>query len=889
MVTYGFYNSVDHDRTYDATQVSELFDGLIREGVYEFIGQRFAVSALSSGFQVSVGTGRAWFNHTWTKNDAELVLTLPAPPTEPKRYRCDAIVLDINSDIKVRENKITYVSGEESANENPPHPSLLTGTHYQVPLAWIKRVGREENILQANINYVVGTSVCPYVVGVLQEVDITAHVAEWEDAWNQWFNTKTAGWDEELAAAEAAIENATSDVTEEVAEFRVWVASQKSQFDGWMDDSKNDFDAWFANLQYILDGDVAGHLQNEIDTLGNRITPIENGGTGNKYGYIRTGQKKSGTTIGEFATAEGMNTISSGKCAHSEGAGDYSYTYQDEHLQFDGNYYRYAEDQYPIVILKNPCPTIEGANYNDYLPNTKIYTYESSGDTYQTWHTASGMRSVSCAIILRDLTDDVILKHEEVNLDVRDNSSKFITNYSTNEYCYAAYFNPDHILDIRDTYSNIYDYDTGEYNLRRNTGKAIWYMDGDTVEDSNIVIHGSFVIITSAGGSPSTGFSPYIDRFDRVLIDPSTEEIDKARSFGCYYTSSQSYPDYPIAGYATSTNIYVTTSASNTHTYKLELYYSYTLVSEDENIDHKIVWVPAGEILTIGSYPAQAIGDYSHVEGKSTIATGNYAHAEGIGGGDYVDQTKNPGAHGDGSHAEGYKNYANGHYSHAEGIQNKTEGLASHVSGAYSESAGDYSFVHGRFAKAYGEVQFLTGTDWSNYNMGPISDDMKKIRSIVFGIETYSDYTDVSKDQTMTQEPLKKVNENKNGVSLLMLCPTTTDSISYKIIMPNDIFATYFEMLEIIDGDPINQYKAYSGRIIKLYPNGQSDCGFLEAVKLFDINSATNNIDYPTPATIYVDGTPYKYPIIKIQNTTSVAVSTNTKNVYIKYTLMRIM
>ena len=136
MVTYGFYNSVDHDRTYDATQVSELFDGLIEPGVYNSIGERFKVTAVENSCQVRVGTGRAWFNHTWTKNDAPLILNLPDPPTMADRYRSDAIVIDINADINVRENKITYVCGEESASEDPPHPKLATGTHNQLPLAF---------------------------------------------------------------------------------------------------------------------------------------------------------------------------------------------------------------------------------------------------------------------------------------------------------------------------------------------------------------------------------------------------------------------------------------------------------------------------------------------------------------------------------------------------------------------------------------------------------------------------------------------------------------------------------------------------------------------------------------------------------------------------------
>jgi hypothetical protein len=45
----------------------------------------------------------------------------------------------------------------------------------------------------------------------------------------------------------------------------------EAQFDAYFEDFKSgkqtDFNTWFANLQYVLDGDVAGHLQDEIDVL----------------------------------------------------------------------------------------------------------------------------------------------------------------------------------------------------------------------------------------------------------------------------------------------------------------------------------------------------------------------------------------------------------------------------------------------------------------------------------------------------------------------------------------------------------------------------------------------------------------------------------------------
>lgn len=66
------------------------------------------------------------------------------------------------------------------------------------------------------------------------------------------------------------------------------------------------------------------YLPSMTGTLG-----ISHGGTGNSDGYIRTG-RKSGTTVGSSATAEGDYTTASGVCSHAEGlgttaSGDYSH------------------------------------------------------------------------------------------------------------------------------------------------------------------------------------------------------------------------------------------------------------------------------------------------------------------------------------------------------------------------------------------------------------------------------------------------------------------------------------------------------------------------------------------------------------------------------------
>ena len=87
-VTYGFYNSKNHDRRYDAIQMSSIFDGIIRDGVLQHFGTAMMVKE-SEGMMVNVGIGRAWFNHTWTLNDALLPLTLPL--SEVILNRIDAV------------------------------------------------------------------------------------------------------------------------------------------------------------------------------------------------------------------------------------------------------------------------------------------------------------------------------------------------------------------------------------------------------------------------------------------------------------------------------------------------------------------------------------------------------------------------------------------------------------------------------------------------------------------------------------------------------------------------------------------------------------------------------------------------------------------------------
>lgn len=242
----GFFNSVDHDRLYDATDISRLFDGLIRDGIFASIGDCLVVKQ-SNQMNVTVGTGRAWFNHTWSYNDALYPVTIP--PSEILMDRIDAVVLEINSVESVRANSIKLIKGTPSST--PTKPSLTnTKEVHQYPLAYVT-VGKEvTSIRQADIENCVGTSVCPFVTGILEVISIEQLIPQWKDILNRFVEENTANFNTWMNGEK---QNYQAWLTAAKKEITDWQATSKSDYQKWYDSIKNGYDQWFATIKAAYD------------------------------------------------------------------------------------------------------------------------------------------------------------------------------------------------------------------------------------------------------------------------------------------------------------------------------------------------------------------------------------------------------------------------------------------------------------------------------------------------------------------------------------------------------------------------------------------------------------------------------------------------------------
>lgn len=181
---FGFYNSIDGDRVYDADQFGDMFSGLIRDGVYATIGEAFAVTP-AGGLSVNVGTGRCWFNKTWSVNTTKMMLTLA--PADLLLPRYDMIVIEIDKNSFSRKNSIKLITGTPSSTPTKPTYSS-SGNLFQYPIAYIYVAQNVEAVEAKDIEITVGRAPCPFVTGALQSVDITPMYQQWEQQFRDWFS-----------------------------------------------------------------------------------------------------------------------------------------------------------------------------------------------------------------------------------------------------------------------------------------------------------------------------------------------------------------------------------------------------------------------------------------------------------------------------------------------------------------------------------------------------------------------------------------------------------------------------------------------------------------------------------------------------------------------------
>lgn len=229
-VTSGFYDSeTSSPRMYTAEEFGSIFDGLISDGVYQWYGQKFAVTKASgNSLNVNVGTGRGWFKHTWILNDSLMQITVRQPHTTYSRV--DVIAIKVNK--QARTNTIEYYYGKEDGSNDTNLPvNDTTNNIYYYPIANVT--------VPAN-----ATSASAYTIRSMIGVDSSP---------TKWVYT--------------IIENAL-DISAYLQDYQTQVANQLAA-------KFAEIDTWQQTISALLDGDVAANLSNAINQTSEDLSALE--------------------------------------------------------------------------------------------------------------------------------------------------------------------------------------------------------------------------------------------------------------------------------------------------------------------------------------------------------------------------------------------------------------------------------------------------------------------------------------------------------------------------------------------------------------------------------------------------------------------------------------
>lgn len=183
--TFGFHNSVNHDRVYNADQMSGIFEGLITDGVYESVGNKLAVQP-NSGMVIQIATGRGWFNKRWVDNSSPYLITLENSDVLLNRYAAICVRGDNTDGVRATQPYVKY----SDYGSSPTKPTMVrTDTVKEYCLAYVYIRAGASTITAADIEDTrQDSNLCGWVTGLVDQITPDTLYTQFTAQFNEWFN-----------------------------------------------------------------------------------------------------------------------------------------------------------------------------------------------------------------------------------------------------------------------------------------------------------------------------------------------------------------------------------------------------------------------------------------------------------------------------------------------------------------------------------------------------------------------------------------------------------------------------------------------------------------------------------------------------------------------------
>lgn len=199
----GFFNSVNKDRLYPAEDMNEPYNGLVSNGVMatpqgtpsnhlQIFGDNKMI--------VTVKAGRGIFYDKWFISDSDIAITVE--PNNNISPRIDSIIVRIDKRTSVRAGSIILLKGTPASQPTPPTINDIENVK-DYRLANITVNPGVTVIGQDVINDRRGSSECPWVTSLVQQVDTSTLYEQWNTAYKKYYDETEKKWDRYYTESDA--------------------------------------------------------------------------------------------------------------------------------------------------------------------------------------------------------------------------------------------------------------------------------------------------------------------------------------------------------------------------------------------------------------------------------------------------------------------------------------------------------------------------------------------------------------------------------------------------------------------------------------------------------------------------------------------------------------
>lgn len=294
----GFFDSVNGDRKYYASDMVMPYTRLVTEGIYgknnsDEKATDFLVSKNpENAQQVIVSAGMGLLAGRWFELEQDLPINIEQNTTLSPRV--DSIIISCDNSNSGRKVSIDYRLGSGGT-----HPALISSDTVKELRICDITVQSNSSGGAISITDTRATSECPIIVGLIKELNAEDFLNQFKNTYNTWYAQVQAQWNEYYQQTGESWDS--------------YFTATKTAWESWLNTTKQEWNAWFENIK----GQVAVQvLQQHFSYSGSGTIQISgyNNVTDSVIMYINGFYAIPTTeyTVSESGAITLVNTINSG-------------------------------------------------------------------------------------------------------------------------------------------------------------------------------------------------------------------------------------------------------------------------------------------------------------------------------------------------------------------------------------------------------------------------------------------------------------------------------------------------------------------------------------------------------------------------------------------------